>query len=198
VNSFSSRVPLRILQWNYRGARDKIVDLQRLASDYQVICLQESLLSPTSYLSISGFRTVRLDITRLGLRGLCILIRNDFNFSTVDLQGISHSSVEILGVSLSCFLYSPVIIFNMYRHPNTHTPSSFFRKLFSYILSFKYALLLGDFNAHRPAWDNGKQDRIGEFIYKNFETTSLVFLNDDSHTHISPPGSSILRLISPL
>jgi len=117
VNSSSSRAPLRVLQWNCRGARDKLVDLQRLASDYQVIRLQESLLSPTSYVSISGFRMVRSDITRPGLRGLCILIRNDYNFSVVDLHGVSHPSVEILGVSLSCSLDSPVVIFNIYRHP---------------------------------------------------------------------------------
>jgi len=185
-----SRVPLRVLQWNCRGAWDKITDLQRLALDYQVMCLQESILYPTSIVSIPGFRTVRFDITRPGLRGLCTLIRSDYGFSVVDLSGISHPTVEILGVSLSCSLDSPVLIFNMYRHPNSQTPSSFFRKLFSYISSFKYAILLGDFNAHHYTWDNGKQDRSGEYIYRNFESTNLVLLNDGSCTHISPPGIS--------
>jgi len=141
-------------------------------------------------LSIPGFKSVRLDITRPGLRGLCILIRNDYSFSVVDLRGISHPSVEILGVSLSCSLDSPVAIFNIYRHPNLQTPFSFYRRLFSCILSIKHVLLLGDFNAHHPAWDTGKQDRSGELLYRSYESTNLVLLNDGSCTHISPPGLS--------
>jgi len=189
VSSSSPRASLRILQWNCRGARDKLVDLQRFASEYHVICLQESLLSSTSHISIPGFRSVRLDITRPGLRGLCTLVRNDYRFSVVDLHGISHPSVEILGVSLFCSLDSPVVILNIYRHLNLQTPSSFFHKLFFYTLSFKYALLLGDFNAHHPIWDNSRQDRPGELLYQNYETTSLILLNDSSCTHISPPGT---------
>jgi len=68
-------------------------------------------------MSISGFKSVRIDIIRPGLRGLCMFVRNDYGFSVVDLHGISHPSVEILGVSISCSLDSPVVIFNMYRHP---------------------------------------------------------------------------------
>jgi len=190
MNSSSPRGPLHILQWNCRGARDKLVDLQRLASEYHVICLQESLLSPTSYLFIPSFKLVRLDITRPGLRGLCTLIRNDYSFSVVDFQSISHPSVEILGVSLSCSLDSPVVIFNIYRHPNLQTPFSFYRRFFSFFLSIKYVLLLGDFNAHYPAWDNGKQNRSDELLYRSYESTNLVLLNDGSCTHISPPGLS--------
>jgi len=190
MNPSSPRAPLRILQWNCRGARDKLVDLQRLASEYHVIFLQESLLSPTSHLSIAGFKLIRLDITRPGLRGLCTLIRNDYSFSIVDLRGIYHPSVEILGMFLSCSLDFLLVIFNIYRHPNLQTPFSFYRRLFSYILSFKHVLLLGDFNAHHPAWDNGKQDRSGKFLYRNYESYNFVLLNDGSCTHVSPPGLS--------
>jgi len=50
--------------------------------------------------------------------------------------------------------------------------------------------LLGDFNAHHPAWDSNRQDRPGEILYQNYESTSLILLNDSSCTHISPPGLS--------
>jgi len=38
------RVPLHVLQWNCRGARDKLTELQQLVADCQVICLQKTLL----------------------------------------------------------------------------------------------------------------------------------------------------------
>jgi len=118
-----------------------------------------------------------------------LFVRNDYNFFVVDSIGLSHSSVEILGIFLSCSLDSPVVILNVYRHPNSQTPFSFFLNLFSFFSSYKYAVMVGDFNAHHSAWNSNKQDRSSEYIFRNFESTNLIILNR-SCTYISPPGSS--------
>jgi len=171
-------------------ARDKLAALQRLASDFQIICLQESLLAPMLRMVIPGFNSVRSNISGPNLHGLCLFIRSDYNFSVVDVSGISYHSAEILGISVYCSLDSPVVLLNVYRHPNSHTPFSFFHNLFSFISSYKYALLLGDFNEHHPAWDSGRQNKSGEYIFRNLESFSLVILNDGACTYISPLGSS--------
>jgi len=81
------------------------------------------------------------------------------------------------------------MIINIYRHLNTRTPYSFFHSLFSYVSNHKYALLVGDFNAHHPAWDSN-DDRPDEFIFRAHELTRLLILNDGASTRISPPGSA--------
>jgi len=141
-------------------------------------------------MSISGFNSVRMDINGPNLRGLCLFVRKDFNFSVIDISGLSHHSAEVLGISVQCSLDSPVVLLNVYRHPNSFTPFSFFRNLFSFISTYKYAILLGDFNAHHTAWDDGRQNRSGEYIYRNLETFGVVIMNDGSSTYISPPGAS--------
>jgi len=50
--------------------------------------------------------------------------------------------------------------------------------------------MVGDFNAHYQAWNSIKQDRMGEYISRNFESANIVILNDGSCTHIAPPGFS--------
>jgi len=142
-----------------------------------------------SRMSISKFNPVRSDINGLNLRGLCSFVRKDFNFSVIDVSGISHYSIEIQGILMQCSLDSRMVLLNVYRHPNSFTPFSFFRNFFSFISTYKYAILVGDFNAHHLAWDDGKQNRSGEYIFRNLETFSVVILNDDISTYISPPGS---------
>jgi len=190
MNPLSPRASLHVLQWNCRGARDKLLELQQLALNCHIICLQESLLSAESNISISGFNSVRIDAVGPGLRGLCFFVKNVYSFSIVDLSGLSHPSVEISGILVNCSLDSPLIIINVYRHPSAHTPSSFFRNLFAFLSSNKYALMVGDFNAHHQAWNSNKQDRVGEYIYRSCESENIVILNDGLCTHIAPPGAS--------
>jgi len=138
-------------------------------------------------MSISGFNLVRADIIGPNLRGLCLFVRKDFNFSIIDVSRLAHHSVEILGILVHCSLDSPVVLLNVYRHPNSPTPFSFFHSLFSFISTHKYAILLGDFNAHHPAWDDGRQNRSGEYIFRNLEAFGVVNLNDSTNTYIPPP-----------
>jgi len=161
MNLSSSQASLHILQWNCRGARDKLTELQRIAVDCQIICLQETLLSAQSNISISGFNCIRSDVMNPGLRGLCFFVKNTYSFSVIDLMGLSHPTVEVLGISVNCSLDFK-----------------------------KYALVMGDFNAHHQAWNSTRQDRMGEYIYRNFEAANVVVLNDGSSTHIAPPGFS--------
>lgn len=138
---------LRILQWNCQGLHSKLASLQFIAQDYDLICVQEFLLHDTKRFYLKDFHVIRKDITGPGLRGICSLIRTNIPYSSVDLDDISHPSMEVLGISVH-INDTPCLIINIYRHPGLSTPYTVFEKLLSYQNKFPHILLLGDFNAH--------------------------------------------------
>jgi len=144
---------------------------------------------------ISGFNPVRSDINGPNLRGLCLFVRRDFHFSVIDVSEISHysdHSVEIQGVSVQCSLEELPRWFCL-TCTDTQTLLHLFHFFAAFFLLFqhKYAILVDDFiNAHHPAWDDGRQNRSGEYIFRNLETFNVVILNDGTSTYIPSPGSS--------
>jgi len=152
--------------------------------------IQESLLLPTSKLSISGFECFRSDIVSPGNRGLCLLIRKDIRFSSMDLSGLAHPSVELQGVLLHCSLDLPILVINLYRHPNTNTPFLFYSNLFAAASRYKYVIILGDFNAHHHAWGDSKIDGQGDSILRACDSHNLVIMNDGHSTFLSSSGHS--------
>jgi len=184
------RSSLQVLHWNCRGALSSLPDIQYLANNYQIICIQESLLLPSSNFNVLGFHCLRSDVSRPGTRGLCILIRKDFRFSLLNLSNLSHPSTETLAVLIHCSLESPLLIINFYRHPNSKTPSSFFSYLFSAISSYKYSLIVGDFNAHHHAWGDPRTDGQGDAILRACDAHNLIIMNDGAPTFLSSSGNS--------
>jgi len=164
--------PLRLLHWNCRGAFSSLPDLIYLANSYQILCVQESLLLPTSRFHFPGFDCIRSDITSPGSRGLCLLIRRDFRYSIVDLN-LAHSSVEFQAILVHCSLDSPILVINLYRHSNIKTPFLFFSNLFAAISTYKYFLVLGDFNAHHHAWGDARIDGQGDAVLRASAITSI-------------------------
>jgi len=79
-----------------------LTDFQYLANPYDVICLQESFLLPSSRFNILGFHVIRRDVTSPGIRGLCVLIRDNFLFSILDASCFFHPSIEVLSFLVYC------------------------------------------------------------------------------------------------
>jgi len=123
-----------------------------------------------------------------GARDLCLVVRKDLRFSVIDLNGLAHSSIELQAVLIHCSLDLPILVINLYRHPNTKTPSLFYSNLFAAASMHKYALILGDFNAHHHAWGDTKIDGQGEAILKASDNHNLVIMNDGHPTFISFSG----------
>jgi len=163
-------------------------DILHLAKSFQVLCIQESLLLPLTNFNVPGFFCIRSDISSPGARGLCLLIRQDYRFSLVDLNHLSHPSVELQAIFLHCSLDSPVLIVNLYRHPNSKTPFTFFSNLFSAASAHKYSLILGDFNAHHQVWSDDKIDEQGDAIVRACDAHNLIIQNDGLLTFIFSSG----------
>jgi len=139
---------LKLVQWNCRGIRGKLPQLQMLAPSLDILCIQESLLWPRNSFWLRGFNIVRKDISFSHERGVCILVNSKLNYATLNLSSLLHTSLELLGVSLM-HDNATLAIINIYRHPNQFTPPSILDALFQFLFNnFSKVLISGDFNAH--------------------------------------------------
>jgi len=156
---------LKLVQWNCCGIRGKLPQLQVLAPSLDIICIQESLLWPRNNFWLRGFNIVRRDISSSHERGVCILVNNKLNYSILNLSFFSHSSLELLGITLMQDNV-PLAIVNIYRHPNQSTPSSILDALFQFLFNnFNRVLISGDvLNAHHSWWGCDYEDQAGRMF----------------------------------
>jgi len=169
---------IRILQWNCCGIRSKLPQLQIIACEADIICIQESILWPNNNFWLKGFKVFRNDITSPNQRGVCMLVRENLTFSNIDLTLFKHPSWEIQGLSLS-LVDDSIAVVNLYRHPNLHTPYNMYNQLFT-ALSNKYHkfIIMGDFNAHHLWWGCGYDDSPGKTLSSAIDAHRLIILND--------------------
>lgn len=179
---------INVLQWNCQGLRSKIPILQNIAYDYDVICIQESILYRSSSFHLTVFSIVRGDITGNNLRGKCTLIRNNITFAIVDLSSFFDPSIEILGIVIEINNLQCLFV-NFYRHPGRSTPFSIMNNLLKLQEKFDLVLLVGDFNCHHLYWGNAYDDGPGRSLAKAIDYNSFVILNDKSPMLILSPGS---------
>lgn len=132
---------LRVLHWNCQGARNKLAELQAMASDFDILCLQETILFESSHFNVNGFRVVRKDIVTPNTRGLCTLIKNNIIFAQVDFTDYisTHPSIELQGFLLN-FLNGKLLIIYLYRNPSTHTPNMIFEQIMPFCTKFDFFL----------------------------------------------------------
>jgi len=56
--------------------------------------------------------------------------------------------------------------------------------------SYKYSLIVGDFNAHHHGWGDLRIDGQGDAILRACDAHNLVILNDGAPTFLSSTGTS--------
>jgi len=106
TNGALFRGPFRIL-WNCRGLRGRILELQNLSRNFDIICLQKTLLSSLTQIKIPGCKCIRLNMNISEIRDLCIFIANQYNFSYIDCSQVKHDpSCKIIS---SCILLSTLL-----------------------------------------------------------------------------------------
>lgn len=162
-----------------------------------IICLQETLLTPHDRFGIKNFNIIRNDITTPGLRGVCLLIKNNITFNFINLDHLRHPSVELLGIALT-LCGKTFILVNVYRHPNSTTPIKWYSDLFSLSNAYDFAMFAGDFNAHHTLWGCDSSDRVGKLLARAAEACDICMTNDDLPTLLLPPKAhiSIIDLVA--
>lgn len=139
---------LSLLTWNCCGIIARLPEIRHLCSIYDIICLQETLITPFHNLNISGFDILRKNIMHSGLRGTAILIRSHIRYSVLNLSNLSHPSIEMQGLAIPLQSGDMLWLINIYRHPACNTPANTFENMFNLFNNNKFTIFLGDFNVH--------------------------------------------------
>ncbi|KYN29934.1 hypothetical protein ALC57_00604 [Trachymyrmex cornetzi] len=139
-----SRPHLRVLQWNCGGARGNQASLTSLAKEFNVICIQESMLKPDDVFRFKTFNVVRSDINQVSHSGICTFIKENIKFEVIFFHHIEHSSVEDQVIKIITGK-GPVVLVNLYRHPGQHTPITFFQDLVNALRESDFFLILGEY-----------------------------------------------------
>ena len=197
------------MQFNCNGIRNSHLEISRLLQTQLVLvaCLQETKLSSSSpplppFPNHTIIRRDRPGSSRGG--GLITLVHHSIPYTVPTTDLFPHdSTAEHLSITATINSI-PIHIHNIYIPPTSSCPSTYtpsFTRLFQ---TQDDTLILGDFNAHHPAWYSQTSDTRaagrGEIIHDTLTDSDLVLLNTDSPTRLpsdSNPTSPDLSISTP-
>ena len=152
--------------------------LDRLQLD--ILCLNETRLSPSKTFSVTGFEVVRNDRNTQG-GGVAILIRNSLSFTTIALPPqFQHLEACLIDIQLSNG--TNLVVCALYDRPQNQLPLDFLGYLDA---QYDFLLIAGDLNASSEAIGCPTTNVKGPDLVRVFERTDLIPLNmiDMTTTH---------------
>jgi exonuclease III len=187
-----------IIQWNCRGLRLNLPDLQILIQNHSpaIISLQETHITDPTYFPLRAFTHLSHLATtpnNYPKGGVSLLIH----------KTIPHTPINLIttlpAVAAQITLHTTISVCAIYLSP---TSSWTYTDLLSIINQLPPPLILtGDFNAHHTLWGNTRNDQKGIQIEHLLTNTNLCLLNDKTPTYLHPTSGSTssidLSLISP-
>lgn len=181
-NNIMQNKTLKILFWNARSIRQRILDIQIASHEFDIIIVVETWLTPSDKIHLPGFSTYRKDRLHSRGGGIIIFIKN--NLAYVENQNI-HSpdqSVEISNVHINNILPALDII-ACYRAPGTTLSQNQWDIITNNVVNTN-SILLGDFNAHNKYWNCRYTDKNGERLEISADNQNLFLHNDNTNTHV--------------
>jgi hypothetical protein len=180
----SSHQEIRILQWNCHSLSNKLSNLKLhiYSTKPHVVCLSETWLSENfepTFVNYSAIYKHRGALQAGG--GLAVLVRSDVTYLEHDLQLFPLGLLEVTAIKI--YLKNsntPVSILSLYN-PNRNVTRQEFEHYFSQLEPS--CLIVGDFNAHSPAWEPGKTPNQSG---RNLEN---ILLNNARLALLTPPSS---------
>ena len=175
---------LRVLQWNTGGLRARSTELLHflLSHPANLICIQESILTP---LPLSGFSALRSDRTHYrsdilssdamhASGSVVIFVRQGLSFSELSTSPLSllDPYSDYVGVNISLNNSSSMSFFNVYAPPIRSSPTDGRTDSFSpsILSSFRNLFILGD--------SRGTSDPRREEVFDWVISSDLLSLND--------------------
>ena len=162
----------------------------------KIACIQETKLSQAStYRDFPGYASVRRD--RPGSRGgggLLILIHHSIKYTPLDTTHLfpRDSVTEHLGVTVT-WGNSPINFINIYIPPVSSCPPGFRPDLSLLLDPTAPTIIMGDFNAHNPAWHSTTLDSAaagrGSAFAESIDDSNLSLLNTDRPTRLPKSGN---------
>lgn len=174
-----------IMHWNIEGIRPKFKagDVQHLIKDHEAMCLSfnETKLPPGANFTIKKFKSYlknkELDEGQNAQGGVGLFIRNHISSYEVKLD------TPLQAVAVSVKIHKRITLCSLYLPPSEVVDKQQIQDLIDQLP--KPFILLGDFNAHHPAWfDTRCVDRRGTQIVELIEENDIVLLDRDKPTMI--------------
>ena len=205
---------LNFLQFNCNGIQHGHRELSSYLHDKQILvaCLQETKLTSTSKTpSFANYNMVRKDRpSQDGGGGLAILVHHSISFLPFNTdQFFQHDNIsEHQGIIITLpGGVSTLHLINIYIPPCTSCPPGHTPVLDPLFggLQLLDCLVMGDFNAHNPAWfsatDDHRAESRGKLIIDLINASNLTILNEETNTptrlpRAGRPSSPDLTLIS--
>src|SRR5215469_5775475 len=176
-----------ILQWNCRGIRANLPELQLLIKNFSpmALCLSETMLADNNIKIDNNYHSHFKNVTSANGRshgGVGILTHKSLAYSIITLQ----TNLQAIAIRLT--LHKTVTICSIYLPPSNPIDPNNLNALFQQLPS--PFLLLGDFNAHSPIWGCKHLDSRGRIIEDLISNNNLCFLNNKNITYIHPATGS--------
>ena len=173
------------LQWNCRGIRTSIEDLQTIAASKSpvIICLQETKLPPDAPFFLKGYTILRkdTDYTSVSHGGVLIAASHEIPVKQIPLRS------ELQAVAARVKLgQREVSVCSIYLPPGIDFPATQLGLLVSELPP--PFLLLGDFNAHNMLWGCATSNTRGRQLERVINQENMCILNTGSPTHFSLPS----------
>ena len=192
------------LQFNVNGVKNSLTELNSFLHDHKIkiVCLQETRLSSKSKNpSFLDYTLLRKERPVGNEGGVAILIHHSVTFSPIDVSSITQGDdvVELLGISASVN-GSPINVFCLYVPPASSCPQAYKFDL-NPLLNFSDTdtIIMGDVNAHHPAWFASSTCGRGDDLVESIENSAMCVLNTDTPTRLpghGNPNSPDITLIS--
>ncbi|GFO14999.1 RNA-directed DNA polymerase from mobile element jockey [Plakobranchus ocellatus] len=165
-----------VVQWNIRGLRSNFEELKLLLNRSQsaVVALQECRLGEGQVPP----RGYTLLLPQGGSTGgeAALLIRNGTRFSEIDLKTGLHAAAATIS------LEKTLTVCSLYLPPSSPVSKLSLAELFEQLP--KPFLVLGDFNAHSPAWGDSRRDGRGRMLEEVTAENDLIILNSGEQTFV--------------
>lgn len=139
---------MKILQWNCRSFKAKLVEFSYQIRNYDIAILSETWLTCFDSVIIKGFDIIRKD--RIGHRGggVGILIKNGLKYNIRNVSDCNNS-LEVCAADIYDS-FSKFTVVSCYRSPNSpRISTSDWRSFFDQFQD--RSIVGGDFNAHHSS-----------------------------------------------
>ena len=194
----ASRSLLHVIGWNAEGLRSKVPELQRWLHSEQadVVAVQECQFSKSA-VRLPGFQppvvTRRARGRQPGARArggdVAIYVRAGIPFAPLEDRPLATAddTTEVCGIRI--FGRRPLDIINVYRPPIRAAADDLREDHFDpeKFPNNDDTIILGDFNAHHPEWDNNcdTADEVGQRVAAWLDRAAWSVLNNGEATFAS-------------
>ena len=186
---------ITILQWNIRGIKKNMPELQILIEKYNpnIICLQETKTTNNNQIEIKNYSLHYNPAQPSNTNpsgGLAIYVKNKMTQSYIPLPNTSNFIATKITHN-----NKTISICNSYIKPNNILKVNEIQSILKHIP--KPLILLGDFNGHSQLWGDKKKNAQGKEIENLILTENICLILPNKYTAYHQQQTHSQQLILP-